>query len=134
MLNLNFLFTDNNPFSFSEFLYDDKKIFEYNCDRKEEFIKKGVTKSRTSAKDKSSWFHKFPKDIVQCEEMTGGDPQLLEKPPYMEEKNEKVDYKEIFGTPDADKKGKAASPKKGAQGTTSITVCLQYLLSGSPLH
>ena len=65
--------------------------------------------------------------------MTGGDPQLLEKPPYMEEKNEKVDYKEIFGTPDADKKGKAASTKKGAQGT-SIRVCLQYLLSGSSLH
>jgi len=100
-----------------EFLYDDKKIFEYNCDRKEEFIKKGVTKSRTSANDKSSWFSKFPKDIVQCEEMTGGDPKLLEKPPYLEEKAERVNYKELFGTPDTDKKGKAAaSPKKGAQG------------------
>merc|ERR1719422_1000222 len=98
-----------------EFLYDDKNIFEYNCSRKEEFIKKGVTKSRTSAKDKSSWFHKFPKDIVQCEELTGGDPKLLEKPPYAEEKSEKVDYRDIFGTPDADKKGKVASPKKGAQ-------------------
>ena len=68
--------------------------------------------------DKSSWFSKFPKDIVQCEERTGGDPKLLEKPPYLEEKAERVNYKELFGTPDTDKKGKAAaSPKKGAQGT-----------------
>ena len=114
------LFFDHTFIFSSEFLYDDKNIFEYNCSRKEEFIKKGVTKSRTSAKDKSSWFHKFPKDIVQCEELTGGDPKLLEKPPYAEEKSEKVDYRDIFGTPDADKKGKVASPKKGAQGMCSI--------------
>ena len=50
--------------------------------------------------------------------MTGGDPKLLEKPQYLEEKAERVNYKELFGTPDTDNKGKAAaSPKKGAQGT-----------------
>ena len=27
---------------FSEFLYDKRNVFPYNCDRKEEFIKKGM--------------------------------------------------------------------------------------------
>jgi hypothetical protein len=29
-------------FLFSEYLFDTKNIFAYNCDRKEEFIKKGI--------------------------------------------------------------------------------------------
>jgi hypothetical protein len=98
----------------SEYVYDDKNIFEYNCPKKEEFIKKGVAKSRSTAKGKDDWFSKFPRDIELCEELTGGDVKLLEKPPFVEEKTEKVNYKAHFGGDDAKKA--AASPKKAAAG------------------
>ena len=56
---------------------------------------------------------------MQCEEITGGDPKLLEKPPYVEEKPVRVNYKELFGggNEDAEKKSKPASPRKGTPGT-----------------
>ncbi|CAB4062729.1 CHD1 [Lepeophtheirus salmonis] len=78
-----------------EFLEDTKGVFPYNCSKKEEFIKKGLVKSRRTSKEGSSWFAKFPNDIVRCEILTKGDPNILEKEPYIE-KNEKVNYKEIF--------------------------------------
>lgn len=93
-----------------EFIHDLKTVFPYNGPRKEEFIKKGVVKSRTRANE--TWFAKFPKDIVLCEEITNGDPQILEKEPYAEKK-EKVDYSQIFGTPEEKAKKKA---KGGASG------------------
>lgn len=88
------MFNDFLLFS-SEFLKDDKNIFEYNCDRKEEFIKKGVVRSRT--KGNEGWFAKFPKDIVLCEEMTGGDTKILQKEPFVERKEQRTDYNQIFG-------------------------------------
>ena len=63
---------------------------------------------KQGAKPDDGWFSKFPKDIVKCEELTGGDPKLLEKEPYIERVEQKIDYKDIFGPADdsAKKKGK----------------------------
>ena len=63
---------------------------------------------KQGAKPDNGWFSKFPKDIVKCEELTGGDPKLLEKEPYIERVEQKIDYKDIFGPADdsAKKKGK----------------------------
>ena len=80
-----------------EFLYDGKTLHPYNCKKKEEFIKKGVSKSREEEKAgiKNGWFSKFPKDVILCENLTHGDVKILEKDPYLERKKEKtkVDFK-----------------------------------------
>ena len=70
---------------------------------------------KTKEGSKDGWFSKFPKDIVKSEQLTGGDLDILEKDPYVERKEPKIDYKDIFGTPDDGKKGK----KKGKDIDTS---------------
>ena len=97
-----------------EFLKNDKNLHPYNCEKKEEFIKKGVNKSRAEEKAgaKNSWFAKFPKDIVRCEKLTDGDVNILEKDPYIERKEEKVDYKAIFGDPTEKLKKSAGAKRK----------------------
>merc|ERR1712029_713271 len=93
-----------------EFLKNDKNLFPYNCDKKEDFIKKGIVKSRTKSKEGAKgWFEKFPEDVIKCEKLTGGDPKLLEKEPYIE-KNDRIDYSQYFG--DQTEK----QPKSGAGG------------------
>ena len=93
-----------------EFLKNDKNLFPYNCDKKEDFIKKGIVKSRTKSKEGAKgWFAKFPEDVIKCEKLTGGDPKLLEKEPYIE-KNDRIDYSQYFG--DQTEK----QPKSGAGG------------------
>ena len=107
-----------------EFLKNDKNLHPYNCEKKEEFIKKGVNKSRAEEKAgaKNSWFAKFPKDIVRCEKLTDGDVNILEKDPYIERKEEKVDYKAIFGDPTEKlKKAAGAKRKSGNQNFVLLT-------------
>jgi len=97
-----------------EFIKNDNHIFPYNCDRKEEFIKKGLARFRGKVKEGSTggWFAKFPEDVIKCEERVGGDVNILDKPPFAENK-EKVDYSKIFGDGTPVKKGKSkASGKK----------------------
>ena len=107
-----------------EFLKNDKNLFAYNCDKKEEFIKKGIVKSRTKSKEgaTTSWFAKFPEDVIRCEKLTGGDPKLLDKEPYIE-KNERIDYSQYFGD-QTEKQSKAADKsggKRKANATTPTT-------------
>ncbi len=61
-------------------------------------------KSRTKSKEGATegWFAKFPKDIVLCETLTDGDPDILKKDPYVE-RNERINYKELFGAPEQKK-------------------------------
>lgn len=96
-----------------EFLFNENNLFPYNCKRKEEFIKKGVVKSRTKVKEgaTSGWFAKFPTDVVRSEKLTGGDVHILDKEPYVE-KQERVNYKELFGTPQPEKKKKGDNKRK----------------------
>lgn len=103
-----------------EYLFENKNIFAYNCSRKEEFIKKGLAKSKSKSKEgaTSGWFAKFPKDVIESEKLTGGDEAILEKEPYAEKTNEKINYKALFGGTNAaqekDKK-KVETPKSVAQ-------------------
>jgi len=85
-----------------EFILNDKDIFPYNCDRKEEFIKKGLARSRRKAKEGATggWFAKFPKDVVHCEKLTKGNVNILEEEPFVEKKEKKIDYSLIFGDPE----------------------------------
>lgn len=70
-------------------------------------------KSRT--KGNEGWFSKFPKDIVLCEELTGGDTAILEKEPYIE-RNERPDYGAIFGSSSPKKKKKDEEAGKSPAG------------------
>merc|ERR1711997_1326338 len=94
-----------------EFYDDDKNLIDYNCPKKEDFIKKGIVRCRQKTKEgsKEDWVTKFPNDIVKAEKVIGGDVNILEKDPFVERKEPKISYKDIFGTPDDGKKGK----KKG---------------------
>ncbi len=100
-----------------EFLNDTRYVYHYNCDKKVEFIKKGLAKSRNKGASDGGWFEKFPKDIVLCEELVeGGDPKILEKDPFVERKQEKVNYKELFGAPEEREKEKEKKDRKRKGG------------------
>jgi len=85
-----------------EFVLNDKDIFPYNCDRKEEFIQKGIARSRRKAKEGATggWYAKFPKDVVFCEKLTKGNTNILNEAPFAEKKEKKIDYSLIFGDPE----------------------------------
>lgn len=103
-----------------EFLKNDKNLHPYNCEKKEDFIKKGIVKSRTKSKESGatgSWFAKFPQDVVRCEKLTGGDEKILEKEPFIE-KSERINYKDYFGDP-AEKQKSAKTPASKRKGTSS---------------
>ncbi|CRL01910.1 CLUMA_CG015053, isoform A [Clunio marinus] len=57
-----------------EFVCNQNNIMNYQCDKKEEFIKKGMDKYRTRSKFMSN----FPDDVVKAERLTGGDEKILE--------------------------------------------------------
>ena len=59
-------------------------------------------RARTKAKEgvTEGWFAKFPKDVIYCEQLTNGNPNILNEEPFVDKKKEKVDYSLIFGDPD----------------------------------
>ena len=97
---------------------NERDIFRYNCEKKIDFIKKGLgrlpfvcqlsgnyfftARARTKAKEgvTEGWFAKFPKDVIYCEQLTNGNPNILNEEPFVEKKKEKVDYSLIFGDPE----------------------------------
>ncbi len=123
----------NPPFLCSEFLKNDKNLFPYNCEKKVEFIKKGIAKSRNKSKEGATtgWFAKFPQDVIRCEKMTGGDVKILEKEPFVEKPVEKVTPRQEIVRDEPVEKGTKrkgggstptsanASPKKRAKGASS---------------
>ena len=78
---------------------------------------------RTKAKEGATdgWFAKFPKDVVHCETVTGGNPNILEEEPFVEKKTLKVDYAKIFADPAELEKKAEKKAKKGAKATPSKT-------------
>ena len=66
------------------------------------FIILFLARARTKAKEgvTDGWFAKFPKDVIYCEQLTNGNPNILNEEPFAEKKKEKVDYSLIFGDPD----------------------------------
>jgi len=82
-----------------EFVETENNIFPYNCEKKTQFISKGLARFRTKSKEGATegWFAKFPKDVIHCEKVTGGNQNILDEPPFTVEKKEvKVDYAKIF--------------------------------------
>ena len=75
------------------------------------FLAKNRSDSKAGAKE--SWFAKFPKDVVRCEKLTDGDENILEKDPYVERKEEPINYKAIFGD-QTEKPQKSAGAKRKA--------------------
>ncbi|CAG9839887.1 unnamed protein product [Diabrotica balteata] len=74
-------------------------IYPYNCEKKTEFIKKGMAAFRT----KASHMEKFPKDVTTAEVTVGGNPNILSEPQFRPEV--KRNYaSEIFGTPNSKKR------------------------------
>ena len=70
------------------------------------------TKSKEGATD--GWFAKFPKDVIHCEQVTGGNENILDEPPFTVEKKEvKVDYAKIFSD------GKEKEKKKESKSLKS---------------
>ena len=55
-----------------EFLKDDKNLHPYNCKKKQDFIKKGIVKSRAVEKAGAynSWFTKFSSRMLTGEKLT----------------------------------------------------------------
>jgi len=98
-----------------EFVLNENNIHPYNCLKKTDFILKGIARFRSKVKEGKTdgWFAKFPKDVVHCETLTGGNPNILDEPPFAERKEPKVDYSKIFVDPAAElKKQKAKTPSK----------------------
>ena len=63
----------------------------------------------------AGWFSKFPKDVVQCEQLIKGNVNILNEAPFADEpKTSKVDYSLIFGDPEQiqQKKEERSSPRK----------------------
>ncbi|XP_018561445.1 titin [Anoplophora glabripennis] len=115
-------------------------IYPYNCDKKNEFIKKGMAAYRA----KLPHMEKFPKDVLKAEEKVGGNPNILSNPMFLPEK--KRNYAaEIFGTPSPknssskSKKRSNTNKSSGKKDTSHIThrrflgvddyrayICIQY--------
>ncbi len=65
------------------------------------------------------WFVKFPKDVVLCEKLTGGDINILTREPFIE-KTEKVNYSQLFSSPkkkESSTGGSSTRKRKGTGGT-----------------
>ncbi|XP_066256302.1 microtubule-associated protein futsch-like isoform X2 [Euwallacea similis] len=100
-----------------EYIKQWSHVFPYNCDRKAEFIKKGMAGFRA----KLSHMTTFPRDIVTAEEKTNGDPNILSQTEFLP--NRKINLDEIFGTP---------SPKKAAKNK-AVSAKKSYSRDNSPL-
>jgi len=94
-----------------EFVLNENNIYPYNCEKKVQFIQKGLARFRTKAKEGATdgWFAKFPKDVVHCETVTAGNPNILKEEPFAEKKEQKMDYSKIFTDPT--ESGKTAEKK-----------------------
>ena len=76
---------------------------------------------RTKAKEGATdgWFAKFPKDVIHCEKLTGGNPDILTQEPFADKKEVKVDYGRIFGDQVSEKEKKSKPGSKSTPSTPS---------------
>ncbi|KAE8750716.1 hypothetical protein FOCC_FOCC002693 [Frankliniella occidentalis] len=96
-----------------EYVHKLDLIYHYNCSRKHEFIKKGLDLCRKKTADRPATMDFFPMDIVTAEELTHGDPNILQDEAFKPE--EKPKYTSLFGSEKkkfGKKKGKEDSPLK----------------------
>lgn len=96
-----------------EYVHKLDLIYHYNCSRKHEFIKKGLDLCRKKTADRPGTMDFFPADVVTAEELTNGDPNILQHKTFKPE--EKPKYTSLFGSEKkkfGKKKGKEDSPLK----------------------
>ncbi|EEZ97549.2 titin [Tribolium castaneum] len=86
-----------------EFVKSHNHIYFYNCERKNEFIKKGMDSFRAN----NPHMEKFPGDVSLAEIRTDGNPNILSDPIFAPQKKSNI-IAEVFGSP-APKK----TPKDG---------------------
>uniref|UniRef100_A0A8D9DWZ6 PWWP domain-containing protein n=1 Tax=Cacopsylla melanoneura TaxID=428564 RepID=A0A8D9DWZ6_9HEMI len=104
-----------------EYVKDIHSIYQYNCLRKKEFIKKGLDMMR-STRVSTSNMQMFPCDVITAENLTQGDPKILERPEFtaIEEGGKNV-YEDLFSSP-AQKK-----LKKKKDGKDSSSPAIGFL-------
>ncbi|XP_074033588.1 uncharacterized protein isoform X2 [Leptinotarsa decemlineata] len=119
-----------------EFVKSWANVHPYNCEKKKDFIKKGMTAFRA----KTPHMEKFPKDVTNAEVKVGGNPNILSESIFLPEKKRNY-VADIFGTPSP--KPKSLKDKKrnskSKKDTTHIThrrfiglddykayICIQY--------
>jgi len=91
-------------------------IYSYNCQKKEEFIKKGLDMVRSAnSREVPSNMKMFPNDIATAEHLTGGDPNILNRDAFAPP--QKRDYSDLFGTKKSSGKKGKKEPIKREQDT-----------------
>ncbi|KAK7598308.1 hypothetical protein V9T40_006543 [Parthenolecanium corni] len=93
-----------------EYVKSLSNIYHYHCARKDEFIKKGLDMLTSKNRMAPSNMTLFPEDIVRAENMTDGDPYILQRPMFLPE--ERPTYTDLFATKKTPKKAKPAAKKK----------------------
>ncbi|XP_065077573.1 mucin-2-like isoform X2 [Ochlerotatus camptorhynchus] len=88
-----------------EFVKNTNFIYKYNCNRKNEFLRKGLEQFRA----KNKHMEKFPADVMHAERTTGGDPNIVNSNDFLPQKRES--YAGIFGDKN---KGRASVGGKNA--------------------
>ncbi|CAG9857840.1 unnamed protein product [Phyllotreta striolata] len=120
-----------------EYVRNWSNIYPYSCNRKIEFIKKGMNAFRSNVPN----MEKFPKDVTTAEIKIGGNPNILSDPSCSVEKRKS--YGESYGSPkrlgkDSTKKQRSSS-KMLPKDNTHVThrrflgvddykayICIQY--------
>ncbi|KAI5695554.1 hypothetical protein M8J76_007029 [Diaphorina citri] len=96
-----------------EYVKDHNSIYHYNCLKKNEFIKKGLDMMR-STRISTSNMQMFPGDVITAENLTQGDPKILDRPEFSSEEAGKVVYEELFSSPSGKKLKKKKDGKDGS--------------------
>lgn len=122
----------------SEYVKTFSHIYRYDCSRKNEFIKKGLGKYRSSSSksrksfqglllmhstdlfrsNKRADMEKFPDDVCTAERKTGGDPEIITREEFLPESRPNI--ASIFGDQSAKGKrgrgkAKTSPPKEDAK-------------------
>uniref|UniRef100_A0A0P4WCH4 C2H2-type domain-containing protein n=1 Tax=Scylla olivacea TaxID=85551 RepID=A0A0P4WCH4_SCYOL len=89
-------------------------IFPYNCDRKEEFIRKGQAVNKNQSHGDVDLLAKFEADVVTAEKLTGGDMDILRTLVEGAGKR-RIDYSDLgFGPPKPKKKREDGANRQGS--------------------
>ncbi|KAK4297356.1 hypothetical protein Pmani_030218 [Petrolisthes manimaculis] len=93
-------------------VHKSEHICSYNCERKEEFIKKGQSVHKNQSHGDVDLLAKFESDVVTAEKLTGGDMNILQT--MGEAGKRRIDYSDLgFGTPKAKRKRGEDVPRRG---------------------
>ncbi|KAK7070227.1 hypothetical protein SK128_009029 [Halocaridina rubra] len=80
-------------------IHKEEHIYPYSCDRKEEFIRRGLYINKNQSHGDVDLLQKFEADVVTAEKLTGGDMDILqtigevaEIPPNMRSSSAEMGY------------------------------------------